>query len=258
MFTLSKILWELTRPSTLLLLLIIAGVLLSWTRWHRGGRRLAWICGLIFLGIALPPTFNLLLAPLEQRFPQVREMPAQVDGIIVLGGALELNQAERYGIPALNAAAERMTTFVTLARRYPNARLVFSGGSSALRPGSLMEADVARQLFEGLCLDSRRITFERESRNTFENASLTKTLVDPRPSETWLLITSAAHMPRSVGIFRKIGWPVVAWPVAYKSGGSGNLAVGEHLSQFDWAVHEWTGLLAYRLLGRTDTVFPAP
>ncbi|HLN22373.1 MAG TPA: YdcF family protein [Patescibacteria group bacterium] len=257
MFALSKILWELTRPSTLTLLLILAGLWLSRGRWRQGGRRLALVGGGVFLTIAVPPTFILLLAPLENRFPQIHEMPAQVDGIIVLGGALNLDQAARHGIPALNAAAERMTTFVTLARHYPNARLVFTGGSSALRPGSLMEADVARQLFDGLGLDTRRVIFERDSRNTFENAILTKALVDPRPGETWVLVTSAGHMPRSVGIFRKIGWPVLPWPVAYK-GGDGRLEIGENLSQFDWTVHEWTGLLVYRLLGRTDALFPAP
>jgi len=259
MFALSKILWELTRPSTLAVLLVFVGLALSRGRHSRGGRRLTLVGGAVFLAIGVFPSFNLFLAPLENRFPQIRDMPTHVDGIIVLGGALDLDQAARRGIPAMNAAAERMTTFATLARAYPNARLVFTGGSSALQPGSLMEADVARQIFDGLGLDTRHIIYERDSRNTFENAVLTKALVDPRPGETWLLITSAAHMPRSVGIFRKVGWPVLAWPVAYKSDRSGDgLNIGHNLSDFDWAVHEWTGLLAYRLLDRTDALFPAP
>jgi uncharacterized SAM-binding protein YcdF (DUF218 family) len=78
----------------------------------------------------------------------------------------------------------------------------------------------------------------------------------------WLLVTSASHMPRAVGLFRKAGWPVVPWPVAYKTGHSPKVQLtrefGDKFMHFDWAAHEWVGLVSYWLMGRTDALFPGP
>ena len=156
--------------------------------------------------------------PLEDRFPRPDPPPARVDGIVVLGGAVEQDLTEARGIPALNGAAERMTEPVALMRRYPDARLVFTGGQGALLHGGLTEADVARQLWTGMGVPPERMVFETASRNTHENAVLARALAKPRPGETWLLITSASHMPRSVGVFRQAGWTVVPWPVNYRTG----------------------------------------
>jgi uncharacterized SAM-binding protein YcdF (DUF218 family) len=160
----------------------------------------------------------------------------------------------------LNNAAERITEFVALARRYPEARLVFTGGSGFVFPGALREADVIHHVLDGLGSDLSRITFERESRNTYENALFSRPLVNPGTGETWLLITSAAHMPRSVGIFRRAGWPVLAYPVDYRStrelSWSPDLLSG--LDALNESLREWVGLVAYRLMDRTDALFPAP
>ena len=123
----------------------------------------------------------------------------------MLGGAVDQNLTEARGIPALNGAAERMTEFVVLARRYPEAKLVFTGGQGSLVHGGTTEADVARRLFDALGVPEARVTYEDEARNTWENALLTRRLVEPKPGETWLLVTSASHMPRSVGAFRQAG-----------------------------------------------------
>jgi uncharacterized SAM-binding protein YcdF (DUF218 family) len=128
----------------------------------------------------------------------------------------------------------------------------------AIDPELTAETDGARLLFAELGLDTSHVIFEDRSRNTYENAVFSKALAAPAPGETWLLVTSASHMPRSVGIFRAVNWPVVAFPVAYKTGGPYEIKLAGHLLRLDLALHEWIGLVAYRLLGRTDTLFPAP
>lgn len=255
LFILSKVLWAFTSPGAILLWLLVIGMLLGK---RRAGRWFTTIGTLGFVAIVVLPVSTGMMAPLENRFPPPNPPPAHVDGIIVLGGAIDLGESTARGIPSLNDAAERMTAFVTLARKYPDARLIFTGGEGTLEHYPLTEADVARRLFGDLGLDIHRVVFEDQSRNTFENAIYSKRLMQPKPGETWLLITSAWHMPRSVGIFRAAGWPVVAWPVGYKTGGGEHFSLTENLGMALCAAHEWIGMAAYRLLGRTDTLFPGP
>jgi uncharacterized SAM-binding protein YcdF (DUF218 family) len=258
-FTLSKILWWVGRPSSLLVLVLVIGLIASLIRSGRLGRWLMALATLGFLAVAAFPVDSWVLGPLEQRFPAVREMPKHLDGVIVLGGAVELGLSVLHGMPSLNDAAERMTVFVQLAHDYPDAKLVFTGGSPELNPNSPREADFARQWLAEMGIDTSRVIFERDSRNTYENAVFTKRLVNPQPGETWALVTSASHMPRSVGIFRKVGWQVLPWPVGYKVHNADPADdFGLKLTHLDWGAHEWIGPLAYHLAGRTDAWFPAP
>ncbi|MDA8231522.1 MAG: YdcF family protein [Magnetospirillum sp.] len=262
LFVLSKLFWDVLHPSSLLLLLLSAGAFLIGGRFLGAGRLAVATSAVCLLAIAALPVGDGLMAPLEDRFPAVRIPPPHVDGIIVLGGAIDLDLSGARRMPSLNSAAERMTTFAALARRYPDARLVFSGGSNLLEQRALREADVARTLLADLGVDVGRVVFERNSRNTYENAVFSKELVHPGRGETWILVTSAAHMPRAAGVFRRIGWPVLPWPTAYKTSGEWHWAHGLDLAggldKVDGAAHEWAGLAYYRLLGRTDRLFPAP
>lgn len=254
-FILSKLFWWIARPSLLLVAIPILGVFFS--RWRAG--RIVAVAGAILLAIVVVlPVGSWLEASLENRFPPPHELPAHVDGIIVLGGTIEPALTHLHGMPALNDLAERIVAFVGLARRYPDAKLVFTGGSASVLPGETPEADIAKPLFADLGLDPARIIFERESRNTYENAIDSERLADPKPGQVWVLITSAAHMPRAVGCFRRAGWAVLPWPVAFKTGlpDYGNPA--HELLVLDNVFHEWLGLAVYRLLGRTDALFPAP
>ena len=189
-------------------------------------------------------------------------MPERVDGIIVLGGAVETGIAEERGIPALNGSAERMTAFVALARQYLQGPARLHAGARRASVPEVSEADVARALFSDLGIPPNRVVFEGRSRNTYENAVFSKALLDPKPGEIWLLVASASHMPRSVAIFRHAGWPVIAWPVGYKSGQElstwYNSSVGVVFGLTDRAIREWW---AHRLcLARShgEAVFPAP
>jgi len=259
-FAASKILQSLTRPGDLLLYTLFAGVVLLWfSRTRRFGIAITSIAALGFALVMYPPMGALVSAPLESRFPRPAFLPAKVDGIIVLGGAIEPYATLTRGTPALNTDAERMTEFVRLAKLYPAARLVFSGGSGMLDADwRYTEAKAARQFFEQQGLDVRRIVFEDKSRNTYENIQHSRTLVKPQPGQVWLLVQSAVAVPRSVGIFSKAGWPVTPVPVAYKSDNDYNLHLSDSLGMIDRAAHEWTGLVVYRLTGKTDALFPSP
>lgn len=259
LFVLSKIFWRLVEPDLLLLEIVVIGLALAATRRHaRTGMRIAVVGAVLLLAVAFAPTDQWLMAPLENRFPAPPALPAHVDGIVALGGAIDAERSMAHGAPSLNDEAERITAFVALARRYPSAKLVFTSGSVSIFGDGPKEADMAATLFAELGLDTSKILFERQSRNTYENAILSKPLAQPQPGETWILVTSAWHMPRAVGIFRRAGWPVLPWPVAYKTGGGYNPNLATHLLDVDRAMHEWLGLAAYRLLGRTDALFPAP
>jgi uncharacterized SAM-binding protein YcdF (DUF218 family) len=261
LFVLSKLLWLALRPGTFALLLALVGLAAVWRGLRWGRWPIAAGLG-FYLLLLLLPLHVWVQMPLEDRFPRPAEAPARVDGIVVLGGAVEQDLTEARGIPALNGAAERMTEPVALMRRHPEARLVFTGGQGALVHGGLTEADVARQLWTGMGVPPDRMAFEASARNTHENAVLTHALAQPKPGETWLLITSASHMPRSVGVFRQAGWAVVPWPVNYRTGRGINVwynaSLPTRLSEFEWGTREWIGLAAYRLMGRTRALFPAP
>lgn len=256
-FALSKILWALVSPGALVFLLLGSAFLLHRRR-PTLSRCLLGLVLLAFIATATLPITRWVVSPLEQRFP-LPGLLTKVDGIVVLGGAIEPSDTHNPTQPGLNDAAERVTAFAALAQHFPNARLVYSGGSGSLLDQETREADLAKPLLQALGVDPARTIYERNSRNTWENAVYSQKLADPKPGETWLLVTSAWHMPRAVGCFRKIGWNVVPYPVDYFGNGPTRAGL-DALNQFRFigiAEKEWLGLLTYRLMNRSDTLFPA-
>lgn len=262
-FIASKLLWAAFKPSVMVLLLGLLGLLLVLLRRRRLGLTLTALSLLSYAAVLALPVHIWIARPLENRFPHPASLPPDVAGVIVLGGAIDLRLSESRNLPTLNDDAERMTAFMTLARELPDAKLAFTGGSGEIVGRSINEADVARRLFTELGLGDRPIIYENRSRNTYENALFLKPLAEPRSGQHWLLVTSALHMPRAVGCFRAVGWPVEAWPVAYKTPtGQDDYAldtsIPEKFDLIDSAVREWIGLLAYRFMDRSSALFPAP
>lgn len=263
-FILSKLLWALVAPINLLALILFAGTGLMFTRFAKSGRRLVVIAAAGFFVIGVLPVGAIMMRVLEDRFPQPpADMPAPA-GIIVLGGGVNEQVTRFRGPVELSGSGDRMTEAAMLARRFPEAKLVFTGGSAAVFGSPYREAHVARQLFLGLGLPPEQLIFEQESRNTFENAVFTRELVKPKAGERWLLVTSASHMPRSVGIFRKAGMEVTPFPVDYTTlGAPADFSifpphVGAGLGHTARALREYIGLVAYWLAGKTDALFPGP
>jgi uncharacterized SAM-binding protein YcdF (DUF218 family) len=262
-FALSKILGFFAIPSNLVITTGLIGLLLLLSRWARAGRRLV-VASLITLALlGLSPIGNMLILPLEQRFPPWDAARGRPDGILVLGGAISPDISAARTEVALNEAAERVTAIAELARRYPDARILFSGGSGALIHGEASEAPFALRQFESLGIARTRILLEDRSRNTVENAAFSKELAQPRAGERWLLVTSSYHLPRAIGVFRKQNFPVDAYPVDWRTRGVEDAlrpfpTVGDGLRRTDTAVREWVGLAVYWFSGRSSELFPGP
>jgi uncharacterized SAM-binding protein YcdF (DUF218 family) len=263
-FALSKTLGIMLLPTNFLIGLGLFGAVLLFTRFAPLGRKLV-LASVVLLAICgFSPFGNLLLYPLEQRFPPWDDTRGAPDGIVVLGGSIDPELSEAHGVTVFKGSVDRIIAAAALAHRYPNARIVFSGGSANLvSDDSAKEADHAVSVFERLGIAKNRLTMERRSRNTQENAEFSKALVAPKAGERWLLVTSAYHMPRSIGVFRKAGFAVEAYPADWRTGGridrlGFSTFASEGLDHTDSALREWMGLAAYRISGKTDALFPGP
>jgi len=255
-FWLSKLAWLFIAPDSFLLILLIFGVFLLWFGQLKWSKIILTVVALLMLFIALFPVGEWLLYPLESKYPNRPELPQQVDGIIVLSGAEDTKVSRSWESVELNSAAERDTSFIDLARRYPDAKLVFTGGTGSMVNQDTKGADIAREFFIQQGLDIERIIFERDSRNTHENVIFTKKLVQPQPDEQWVLITTSWHMPRSRGIFCRNQWHVTPYPVDYYTQRDNlfrvELDLSEHLDNLVKGVKEWLGILAYSLTDKMN------
>jgi uncharacterized SAM-binding protein YcdF (DUF218 family) len=262
MFVFSKIAWTLVAPDTVFALVVVAAFGLGASGRRRGAVFLG-ACAAVFAVAVLSGVLpHLVASPLEERFPQ-QTVEGRLDGIVVLGGAMQPYLSSVRDQPAVNGAAERMTTFVALARSHPQAELVFSGGSGSVLFQQYKEGVAAVELLARIGFPVSRVVVEASSRNTFENALMARDAGGYVPGQRWALITSAMHMPRAVAAFRKAGWTgIVPVPVDYRT-------TPDYV--FDWqqsfaanleltrqATKEWAGLAVYRLTGRSDDFFPAP
>jgi uncharacterized SAM-binding protein YcdF (DUF218 family) len=263
-YALSKILLFLFQPSSIITLLIAGGIALQWSRFQIAGRRMALLGTLLMVVLGLSPIGGALILPLEQRFPRpALDGSEAITGIILLGGGEDPRVGAVRKVMSLNEAGERLAEGVVLSRRFPQARIVFSGGSTGLMTTKPPEAEVARGYLEALGVDPGRILIDDKSRNTHENALFTMDLVRPKPGETWLLVTSAFHMPRAIGTFRKAGFDVRAFPVDYRTVGLAELyqpfdKIPEGLRRVDYVFKEYVGLVTYYLSGRSSSLFPGP
>jgi len=244
MFVLYKAAGLIAYVSAVVMALIVAGVVL-----RRRGLALTGVA--ILLLIVLLPIDDLASRPLEDRY--VRPEVARVDGLVVLGGAVDEQTSIDRGTPSMAPAASRLFEMAVLARRWPQARIVFAGGSGLVAPGALVEADIVAGMLPGLGIDVARVALDRRSRTTAENATEARRVAQPRPGSCWLLVTSAIHMPRAMAEFAAAGFAVAPWPVGYSTRAhrfSWLESPGERLTRTDAAAHEWIGLLASLLRHR--------
>ncbi len=257
----SKLFWILVAPDSLFLILLTAGIFLLFTRWQKKGRKLLIL--LIFLAwiVALLPVGDWISYPLEKQFSSHPQLPEQIDGIIVLGGSVSPSLSQYWQQLETYSNHERLGQFILLAKQYPNARLIFTGGNSSLRTAAPTEAEQVKDYLLQSGINENRLLLENEARNTYENAVFSKQLARPAADENWILITSAYHMPRSTGVFCKQGWATIPYPVDHSSQPDRmlipSLRLSDHLSNLVEASHEWVGLLAYYASGKTTHLLPS-
>lgn len=264
-------LWSLASPSQLLLALTMLGTLLVLftggtagppTRWARIGRRLTLAGGLGLLLFGLLPTSHYLAYALESRFP-VPDLPDDVTGIILLAGSERPAASDAYGEPQVGGQGSRYVAALRLANRFPDARIVFTGGER-MEPGKGplgTQTAVAAEILGSTGIDPARVTIETASRDSCDHPRNVRALVQPQPGEHWVVVTSAMHMPRVMACFRAAGWGnIIPYPSDFKvvlgPWGAGTFQVADNLTLLDTALHEWVGLLHYRLTGRTRQLLP--
>ncbi|GGC23533.1 hypothetical protein GCM10011363_45020 [Marivita lacus] len=246
-------------PESWLVVLLLLALLASRADNRIWGRRFL-LAALVFtLVIGTLPLGALLLRPLETQF---QPNPAVSDpaGILILGGGEDGSAMLATGLAGVNEAGDRFLAGIALARTYPEAGVVFTGGSGKLLGHGVPGADLAEQILAEAGVNSDRILLENRSRNTAENAANTRVLVSDDITGPWLLVTSAFHMPRAVGTFCAAGWRnIIPYPVDYRGIGSLEIGwdLGGRLSVLNIAVKEWIGLMAYRVTGRSTQLFVA-
>jgi len=265
-YVLAKLIALIILPSSMGLIATALGLsILGLTSRRRLGMMLA-VFGISFLAIAgFSPLANWILYPLEQRFAHSRlpEPDDPVTGIIILGGFEDARvSAGRPGL-GLNESAERLTEGLRLARRWPDAKLVFTGGVVRLFTTGVSTTGPIGAFLQEMGIEKQRLVLEGSARNTYENATFTRDMVNPKPGDTWLLVTSAYHMPRAMGVFRKAGFNVTPAPTDYRTRDAGDLMLffsraSRGLLRIDVVTKEWIGLLAYWLTRRSIAIFPGP
>ena len=264
-FFASKIFWMIASPINLLMFAALIGALFCYGRRARFGRGLALTAILALIAAATLPLGMLLIGPLEDRFPLPPPDLPPPEGIIVLGGAIDDQVSAAREETVFDEGGERLTEAVVLAKRFPQARVVYTGGTASFVPGATStEALQARKFMSQMGIAPDRVTIEDKSRNTDENARFTAAIVHPQPSQRWIIVTSAFHMPRAMGLFEKAGFHPIAYPVGFRTCGRwrNDLRLRfepvRNLRIFEIAIHEWIGLAAYWANGRMDHLFPGP
>lgn len=255
-FIASKTVGMIARVESWFLALLLLAVLLGAMGRQLAMRRVVGLTFVLTLALTIFPLGTPLMRSLEAQYPANPALPDHVDGIIVLGGAEDMGPSTLWGVYATNEGGERLFAGAELARRFPQAQLVFTGGAASLvyEDSTFGPSQMTKALWISLGVAEAQIVIEDQSRNTSENASLTKALVAPKEGEVWVLVTSAFHMPRSVETFQRNGWPgIVAWPVDFRSGENSLRAewrLDDHLSDLNVALKEYMGLTVYRWRGK--------
>jgi uncharacterized SAM-binding protein YcdF (DUF218 family) len=263
MFVLSKLVWMAVQPLSLVFFLCVFTLLSIVLRWRRTAVTLLSAALLVLFATLYTTAGSVLLQALESRFPRPAADPADVACMIVLGGAFETEVTTARGGIELNQSADRFVEALRLALLHPQAKILVSGGDGSLSGEYEGDAAASLRFFEAFGLTRDRMVMETTSRNTDENAANSRQILAGTGLSDCLLITSAFHMPRSVGLFRKAGLAVTPWPTDYRTTGKATLALDFtqptlNAQQMATATREWLGLLAYRALGRIDAVFPGP
>lgn len=255
-FYIAKLAWVLLALDSLLIIWLALGVLSVLLAWQRLAKWLLSSLLLVCLVIGLFPVGEWLLYSLERQYPPISLQAETVSGVIVLGGGEQNAQTHAWQQVSLGSGGERPLALLQMARRLPaDIPIVFTGGTGKMTAQGMSGAAVVQQLLRDHDIDIERVTFEGQSRNTVENAVLSKQLVQPEANDNWLLVTSAFHMPRSVAIFCKQDWNVTPYPVDFRSRKDKlwrmDWDFAKHLRNLNTAYKEWLGILAYKLSGRS-------
>lgn len=259
-FYAAKIGWFIVEPDNLLVAMLFTVGILFLLNKTALAKKLFFLLSMFILIIALFPVGDWLIYPLETRFPANPELPDKVDGIILLGGSFLAENSDYWGKTQTNRYADRIFHFISLINQYPQAKAVFTGGNASLIGSHSTEVRIARKLFSEMGIKEDRIIYEDKARNTYENGKYTHQMINPVQGERWVVVSSAFHLPRAVGVFCALDWSVIPYPADFQTRPDGlltpSLDLGYHLVQLNEALREWAGLTAYYFTAKTSQWFP--
>ena len=156
---------------------------------------------------------NRLVTSLERQYLPLKNTP-QADAIVVLGGSTRNNEPPRI-IPDLSERGDRLLYGVKLYKDGAAPYILLTGGRIDWYGGSSSEAKDMAALTEIMGVPRDALLLESRSLTTYENAVYTKEILERRKIERIILVTSAAHMPRAMAIFRKQGINAIPAPTDY-------------------------------------------
>ncbi len=261
-FIASKLAWGILSPSNLMIIALLIATLCLLKGAVTAAKYILFPTVFLAASLMIYPWGEWVIYPLESRFEQPSELPDEIDGIIVLGGGEQLKTSISWQSPQLGAGGDRYIAAAKLAKHYPEAPVIFTGGHNFLRfDAKGREGDIAHQVLTTIGIDETRLRIESASRNTNENMQLVQVFL-PQRSGQYLLVTSAFHMPRAMGVARQQSLNVIAYPVDYRSNRPElrrwSMHFYDHLDVLEPAWREWIGLTAYYLTGKTQHWFPHP
>lgn len=261
-FFISKLAWAFLSPINLILILAVLGTIFLVKNRLKLAKLLLIPTSIAALVLWIYPVGDFVIQPLEKRFETPHPLPNHIDGIIILGGGEDLQRSLSWKRPEIGSAGDRYIGAKELANQYPTAPVIFAGGSGSIQLQNTQgEGSLAKQLLTILGIAPQRLIIESKSRNTYENFTLVKPLL-PKPYGRYFVVTSAFHMPRAMGIARKLDIDVIPYPVDYRSSHSDyrslDFDTADHLETLEPGWKEWIGLTVYYWTGKTSDWFPAP
>lgn len=261
MFAFSKVVGWLLNPVSLAIILIVLSVVAAIFRFRKTGILFGIGTALWLIIVLYSPLATWLIRPLEQQFEKV-EIGGDFSGIIVIGGGIESDISASLNHIEFAAGADRLIQGIVLAKKFPDVKVIYTSGTGRLEEDAMRSADIAGDFILQNGIDKSRIILERNSRNTFENVEFTKKILGREATNgKYVVITSAFHMPRTIGIFRAQGVKVIPYPVDYRTINNDKLvdpsrSPMDNFVNMSIALREWSGLVSYYLIGRTRQIFP--
>ena len=257
-FYLSKILWTILNPFNIILLFIFLGFILSFFSNKNFSKIVYSLTFVFFIIIAVMPTGAFMFYQLEKKFHVLKSLPNKIDGILILSGATNPVLTKEYNQISLNDSVERLTESIQLMKKYSNTKIIFSGGSGSINNQKLTHSEVANLFFKNFEIKLDNIIYEDKSRNTYENILFSKKIAHPKINENWLIVTSAFHLPRALNIAEKLEWKFIPYAVDFKMSKKFSwkptINFLSNITTFQAASHEWIGMIAYYLMGRSSKI----
>ena len=258
-FFLSKFLWFLFNPFNCILFLLFLSLVFNFFKFLKISKIILYCTFLLFFIAGALPTGPYLLYLLEKNYHNKVNLPEKVEGILILSGATSPFLTKEYDQIALNGSVERLTESIQLMKKYPNAKVFFAGGSGSIDFPYLNHSDVAKKFYESLDVNTKKIFFDKKSRNTYENIVFAKKKFNPTINDKWILITSAFHLKRATSVGEKLGWELIPYATDYKLPKKFEWKLSfnffNNLEYLQHSGHEWVGIIAYYLMGRSSKIF---